>query len=716
MTETDCTTAAPAIPAPPTDADARVDAEMLIAELFPGNATGKVCVPVGGRPTWANGGYEIRHGWREYTFDYPSQRDALIDHAFEHCGTRDVFLCGSLVHKNRGAGSFKQAWFIGTDWDGDPADRAECIRRGEKLGAFATNSGTDGHLHIFVPLSEPLVRPEQFRRLVEGLHAYLPPGSDNKKTWNDVLRLPGTFNHKATVRQGDTGNPTMVTWAVHPNGERREPDELAAELGLTTVSAVPGPQEPRTATTAAGPMQSVNLDDHPLVRFAIDHPVTKTGGQEDRSETCFAIVTACIDSGLTLPQTEWATRQRDSVAERLVTSPTDVRRCWDKMIDSRQRSKFDQRISRESDTMLVRKKTDGRPQLWKAHELQPMRQSTFLAKHRIPYGAATILVGDEGIGKSLLWVLIAAAVTTGRALPAFGIPERAPADVILILTEDNWAEDVLPRLTVVGANLDRIHVICTEDDGTGSPTFPYDMHLITEAAVKPALVVVDAWLDTVPGALSVRDTQQSRTALHPWKEAAGKTGAAVMLLTHTNRLDTTNMRDKYGATASLRQKARMTLFALADPKDGTLIVGPDKANNSPGGTHASRFGILGERHFNPTPDHDGTVPSLRYLGATDKTIKQHLAEIMAADREQKRHRTDAEAWLVEFLADGPRTAADVLATGAQDVGLSEDQLKRAKTKVARSYAKPCSDGKQCWYWELLKPGGTPANSEGDSSA
>jgi AAA domain len=483
---------------------------------------------------------------------------------------------------------------------------------------------------------------------------------------------------------------------LRPSGARRNLHELADDLGLTPPAVDmpnPGPQEGRTAPIAPGPMQSVDLTDHPAVLAAIGEPVTKAGGAEDRSETCFQIVAAAVKSGLTLAQTEWAARQRPSVAERLAEHPEDVRRCWDKAIDTDQRRRLAQRQEREALTVLAPKKASDRPQLWRAGELQGIKQSKFLAAQRIPYGAATILCGDEGIGKSLLWVLVVAAVTTGRALPALGIPERAPADVILVLTEDNWAEDVLPRLTVAGADIDRISVICTEDDGTGSPVFPDNMDLITEAEIRPTLVVVDAWLDTVPGHLSVKDTQQSRAALHPWKEVAGKTGAAILLLTHTNRLGTGNLRDKYGASAALRQKARLTLFAMADPDDGTLVVGPDKANNTAGGTHASRFRILGEQFWPPTPDHDGTVPSLQHLGSTGKSIKQHWVDALAA--------APAEDWLQSFLADGKRAAADIFETGEKAEGFSKDQLKRAKTRLGVHTSKVSdTNGELRWYWEL----------------
>jgi hypothetical protein len=51
-------------------------------------------------------------------------------------------------------------------------------------------------------------------------------------------------------------------------------------------------------------------------------------------------------------------------------------------------------------------------------------------------------------------------------------PAREPGAVLLVLTEDDWSEIVLPRLIVAGADLDRIEAICADNDGTGSPTFP----------------------------------------------------------------------------------------------------------------------------------------------------------------------------------------------------------------------------------------------------
>lgn len=317
------------------------------------------------------------------------------------------------------------------------------------------------------------------------------------------------------------------------------------------------------------------------------------------------------------------------------------------------------------------------PRLWKATDLAGVQQPAWLARQRLPRSAVTILVGDEGIRKSLLWVWIVAAVTTGKPLDEFGIPERDPEDVFLVVTEDEWSFTVRPRLEVAGADLSRISVICAEKDGSGSPVFPRDMVLITTAPTKPSLIVVDAFLDTVPGNLQMKDPQQARQALHPWKEVATRTGAAIMLLTHTNRVDSAKARDKYGITGELRKKARMTLFAQQDD-DGFLVVGPEKSNIV-GKVLASKFTIQPVKKFEPTIDHDGTVPLLSWVGESSLTASDHIEETYSSQHgEDANDRSAAADWLEDYLTEqGGSAASKDVKKKAKAEGISDRSIKRA---------------------------------------
>ncbi|SHW64532.1 AAA family ATPase [Mycobacteroides abscessus] len=285
---------------------------------------------------------------------------------------------------------------------------------------------------------------------------------------------------------------------------------------------------------------------------------------------------------------------------------------------------------------------NARPRVWKATDLEASKPKVWLAKQRIPRAGVTVLVGDEGIGKSLLWVWIVGAVTTGKPLPDFGIPVRDPQHVRLVLTEDDWSTEVRPRLELVGADLNYVTVIATAKDGSGAPVFPSDdMELVYKDPV-PALVIVDAWLDTVPGSLNVQTPQDARLALHPWKDVAVHTGAAVVLMTHTNRAKGT-ARDKYGITGELRKKARMALYAQRDDQ-GRLQVGPEKANGT-AIVSSSMFTIDVVQVRPPTDDDDGTVARVKYLGVSDHKAAE-LADSSAMSPEHM--------WLINHLAEGAR--------------------------------------------------------------
>jgi hypothetical protein len=337
------------------------------------------------------------------------------------------------------------------------------------------------------------------------------------------------------------------------------------------------------------------------------------------------------------------------------------------------------------------------PRLFNATELDSGKPVEWLAMHRIPRGAVSLLCGDEGIGKSLLWILIVAAITKGHAMPEFGIPKRQPANVILVLTEDDWSSTVEPRLIVAGADISRIQVFCTDTDGSGSPIFPRDLHVIESADTAPVLVIFDAWLDTVDSTLSLRDSQQARKALHPFKEAATRTGVAMLLLVHTNRLGTANARDNYGISAELRKKARMSLYSLEN-EDGRLVVGPEKANMTKL-VPATIFGKQSVPHFTPTPESDGTVPKLIYHGDSDSTIREQLADAFVVAHESN-DTADAQTWLTLFLGAGPRWKTDIDKAAAPQPGLSDKRLRTAKSKLKVEVRQAHDGTRNAWFWGL----------------
>jgi hypothetical protein len=328
----------------------------------------------------------------------------------------------------------------------------------------------------------------------------------------------------------------------------------------------------------------------------------------------------------------------------------------------------------------------------------------------LPRSAITVCVGDEGIGKSLWWVLVIAALTTGRPMPEIGLGARDPIDVLVVLTEDT-ADEVISRLTYAGADIDRVHLMSESDDGSGSPVFPGDGNVLEAALAQHrdeghpiGLIVLDAWLDTLRGDLRVRDPQEARQALRPWHTMATRYDLSVLLISHTNRTDSGSTRDKYAATSALRQKARMALYAARSPgdADGWMYIGPDKANGT-----AIRNAVTYRREVEQvrprTPDDEGTVARLVQVGSAAAPIADLVAQWRSDEQRTAHPSADdrVDSWMRDYLN---RNGGDVLADDAKrdahQAGHNPERLAAAVKRLDGGRVGPVEAGGP-WHYRLL---------------
>ena len=364
------------------------------------------------------------------------------------------------------------------------------------------------------------------------------------------------------------------------------------------------------------------------------------------------------------------------------------------------------------------------PRLWSGDELQPSQPTRWLVRGQLPLSQVAVLIGDEGIGKSLWWVLMVAHITTGTGDDLLGIPPAPPRDVVLVLTEDSWTTDVRPRLEAAGADLGRVHVLAEDDDGSGSPYFPRDFPIITGAAdeLDVALVVIDAWLDTVQSGLQVKDPQQARQALHPWRSVAQTTGACVLLLAHSNRADDGSLRNRVGATGALRQKARVLLYAARPPEqDDILFIGADKANGT-ARANATAYRLDVQQVRPETDDDPGTIARLLVIGDTGATIESHYSLWRAEAHRAEHPNADERAWqwLRTHLdahgvdsALGRQVGAAETKAAAQAAGHNPQRLAGV-VKAHGGYAGPDGAGGR-WVYRVHSSGGPTLTSAGQSS-
>jgi hypothetical protein len=317
--------------------------------------------------------------------------------------------------------------------------------------------------------------------------------------------------------------------------------------------------------------------------------------------------------------------------------------------------------------------------LYRASDMERSRPVVWrLGPGYLPAGKVSLLVGDEGIGKSLWTIRALACISTGHTWGPFET-HSDPAPAILIATEDGFTDTIRPRLEVVEADLNNIHMLYRESDGSGPPSCPEDLDLLWDSPLCPALVVVDAWVDTVRSGLQLKEPQKARNAIAPWKKYAAETNAAVLLVTHTNRGDRDNLRNTYGLSGALRQVARSSLYAAEDTETGDLLVGPEKGNLGELGV-AQRFRREAVPYFPPTEHCDGTVARLEFLGTCERPITEILSARGRSLKASERKTDAIDAWLTGVLSDSSMEADHLYLLGGQ-AGFTRDQVKRSRLRL-----------------------------------
>ncbi len=296
----------------------------------------------------------------------------------------------------------------------------------------------------------------------------------------------------------------------------------------------------------------------------------------------------------------------------------------------------------------------------------------FLWEPYIPLGKITILQGDGSNGKSTMMLAIAAAVTTGAALP--GGERAAPAGVIFQSTEDGLADTIKPKLELFGADCSRVHVI---DDSLKALTYADER--VEEAIVKMGakLIVFDP-MQAFLGGANMNSANGVRPIMNQLIGVAGRTECAVVILGHLN---------KRGGAPQYRGLGSIDIFAAARsvltmgkiPEDENMRAVVHSKSNlaTPGPSFAT--GLDTDGRFVWLGDYDISIDELL-------STKKPPAETQAEK---------AQRFIKAKLARGPVPASE-MDEMAKEQGIALKTLRRAKADLGVvSVKRP--DG---WYWEL----------------
>ena len=162
----------------------------------------------------------------------------------------------------------------------------------------------------------------------------------------------------------------------------------------------------------------------------------------------------------------------------------------------------------------------------------------------LPRGAITALGGDGGVGKTMTWCAIAAAVSTGSecfldqvAKEADLAPagRRRPGKVLFFSSEDSVSKVLRKRLKNMGADLSRISFMEPSNEAFSRIKFDsQELRAIIETE-RPDLVIFDPLQSFIPEKTDMSRRNAMRAALNPLIGLAEKSGCAILIAMHSNK-------------------------------------------------------------------------------------------------------------------------------------------------------------------------------------
>jgi putative DNA primase/helicase len=325
------------------------------------------------------------------------------------------------------------------------------------------------------------------------------------------------------------------------------------------------------------------------------------------------------------------------------------------------------------------------------------RAVSWLWQGRIPLGKVTMIVGYPGICKSLLGTFLAATVSRGATWPT-GEDLAPKGSVLMVSTEDEPADTIVPRLQAADAEMAAVHLFQEVADNSGRRSL--DLMRDIEALEQKAALLGDLKLIIIDpitaclGRANQNAAGDTRAVMMRLADFAARTETAVVVISHLNKGGSPKAITRTTGSLAFMAVTRVAFLVDKHPSDPDLrVIIPMKSNL---GTDHRGLSFRVESVESVKIDA-GSAPRLVFDSEPIALTADEVLNEVRSTKEGHSAPQEAKVFLHRHLAEGAAPAADVQ-VAAKAAGISLASLRRAKKDLGITLEKSGMAGG--WRWHL----------------